>query len=259
MPAAVELDKAKELPFNPGEIIVVDGWPRWVTETVRHKLMLDIVPVPRPESKFGIASFVVMEQEQTFLNDVGKILAEAIASQLPDREIILLTVESKGSHFIPWVWKNLTRMAGERLWKRIVSFRKGEPKVYMKRPVIISGQEVVLSPVPFYSITSTNEQKLNISPKDAEFLCDGIEKGVKPVPVDDFIGEGGTAIAVYRLFQQLGLEPPDLVAVVGSDGGLYKQTLTREGINITLLPQPLPLRLPTFHRQNELEPWQINM
>jgi len=262
MPTAIELYKSEEFPFNPGEIVEIDGWPRWKTRVKSFELILDIVTAKKKEGKpeLGIASFVVMEQEQPFLDYAGSLLAEAIDQNVPDKKgVVLLTVESKGCHFVPWVWENLADVVGEKLEKRIVTFRKGQSKVYMQRPAVINGQEVVLPQGAFYSITSPDEQNLIISPKDIELLYEVIKEGIEPVFVDDFIGQGGTIVAVHQLFQQLGIEPLHLVAVVGSDGNLYKQTFAQEGIDIVLLPRPFPLKLPTFTRQNEFEPWRINI
>lgn len=274
MVALVEKDHPNELPYNPGRLGKINGVWRWLTEVEgvreRHQLMLDIMGVPEPESTFGIASFVVMEQEQPFLNNMGKVLAEAIAYQTTGRDVLLMTVESKGSHFLPWVWLNLRELRGERVLKRIITLRKSV-KTYMERPARIKGQEVNVSgvKVPFISITSPEEQTLFISPKDAEFVVEAIERGVEPVLADDFIGKAGTIGAVYEQSQQLNqqlellgiefrFEPPRLVAVVGSDSDLYKPTL--EKLGVTLLPQPyLPLRLPTFSRQDKLAPWRVNV
>lgn len=258
MTPTVELSNQKESPFNPGKIIEVDGWPRWKTHVGPFELTLDIVSVAQleEEKEIGIASFVVMEQEQPFLNYVGNLLAEAIHHQLPERKIVLLTAESKGCHFIPWVWKNLAEMIGNKLQDRIITFRKGQ-KVYMRREARINNQAVVLSKVEFYSITSPKKQTLAISPRDVEFLFQAIEDGAEPVPVDDFIGRGGTIVAISRLGQQLGLEPPNLLAVVGSDGNLYEQTFKQEGIDIKLLPRPFPLILPTFERESPEAHWKV--
>lgn len=255
--------KKKELPsFNPGEIIEVDGWPRWRTHVGPFELLLDIVSVgrikPETEKEMGIASFVVMEQEQLFLDFLGNLLAKSIISHTSSENILLITAESKGSHFAPWVWHNLAKEIGGKLEDRMITLRKGEPKVYMQRPVRRNGQEMILPKIPFYSITSSNEQNLIISPKDAELLFEAIARGAKPILVDDFIGRGGTTVATCQLFQQLGLESPHLMVVVGSDGKLYEETFAQEGAKITLLPQPLPLRLPTFIREDSEASWQIN-
>ncbi|MCG2686439.1 hypothetical protein L6258_03700 [Candidatus Parcubacteria bacterium] len=256
MTAIVEPNKPKELSYNPGEIVVISGVAQWLTKAEGHELRLDIVPVPSPESTVGIASFVVMEQEQTFLNDVSKLLATAIVSRVTGQgKIVFLTAESKGSHLVPRVWDHLDETIGHRLEKRIVTLRKGQPKVYMQRPAMIRGQEISLSPTVFCSITSSHEQSLMISPKDAEFLSEVIERGARPVFVDDFIGTGGTIVAVCEIFEKLDLNPPSLVAVIGSDGNFYEDILA--GLDITLLPQPFPLRLPTFVRNNPNEPWRI--
>lgn len=260
MPAAVELANPKELPFNPGKIVEVNSWPRWQTSVGPYELTLDIVGVPGSNSKFGIASFVVMEQEQSFLNYAGSLLAEAIASHtVGENEIILLTADAKGSHFVPWVWKNLAELVGERLQERVIVFRKGEPKVYMTRPMVINNQEVALPKALFKSITSPDIQTLIISPKDGEFLFEAISKAIEPVFVDDFIGQGETIVAVLKIFQDLSLKPPRLVTVLGSDGDLYKETFAREKIYVTLLPQLFPLRLPIFVRESSFAPWQLKM
>lgn len=254
--------KKQEESFNPGEIIEIDGWPRWRTHVGPFELILDIVPVGESEkgkSEIGIASFVVMEQEAPFLEYVATQLTEAIVSQTTGERVLLMTVESKGSYFAPWVWNKLVSTTGKRLEKRIIVLRKGEEaKLYMKRPAIIDSQEVALPQTSFFSITSASEQKLNISPRDAEFLLQAATTGVEPIAIDDFIGKGGTIVAVCQLFRQLGLKPPPLLAVVGSDSNLYEKTFREEGMDISLLPQPLPLRLPTFIRESLKTPWQVN-
>lgn len=255
-----ELGKPEEVPFNPGEVKVIDGWPRWETQVGPFGLTLDIVGVPKKDSKFGIASFVVMEQEQPFLDYVGNQIAKSIVNHSSERGILLVTAESKGSHLAPWVWHNLATLAGSKLQDRIVILRKGGPKVYMQRPVVGESQEIRSPAVVFRSITSPEEQTLRLSPKDAEYLIETISQGVEPVFVDDFIGKGGTLVATHQLFKQLGLKPPRFTAVVGSDGGLYQETFVQEAIDdLTLLPQPFPLGLPTFVRENEFEPWRINI
>jgi adenine/guanine phosphoribosyltransferase-like PRPP-binding protein len=75
--------------------------------------------------------------------------------------------------------------------------------------------------------------------------------------VDDFIGRGGTIVGVSRLLAQLGLAALRYVAVVGADGDLYTETLAREKIEVTLLPHPFPLILPTFQRLRVDLPWAI--
>lgn len=261
MTSITRSNNPRESPFNPGKIFEVNDWPRWKTKVGPFELTLDIVSVGQPEKEdleIGIASFVVMEQEPPFLDYVANRLAKAITRQTRGKDVLLMTVESKGSHLIPWVWENLSSLKGKRLMKRIIVLRKGKPKIYMKRPVKRNGQKVILSPVTFHSITSSDKQSLNISPKDAEFLFHAIKDGAKPVIVDDFIGKGGTIIAICHLFKQLRLEPPELLAVIGSDGNLYEQTFVQEDVDIKLLPQPFPLKLPTFLRKNSKTPWKIN-
>jgi adenine/guanine phosphoribosyltransferase-like PRPP-binding protein len=263
---------------NPGTIEAIDGWPGWVwrTHVGPFELKLHIVSLGQPEMggpEIGIASFVVMEQEQPFLDYAAGLLAAEIARHTSgSKRVILVTVESKGSHFTPWVWHNLAEIAGERLHPRIVTLRKG-PKVYMKTPgmldplVSVGDQQLILSPVSFYSITSSEEQRVVISPKDADLLYEALDAGVEPVLVDDFLGGGGTVVGVHRLFERLNrqldasglkrLTAPRLVAVVGSDGNLFEQAFAEAQIEVTPLPQPFPLRLPTFTRENPHTSWKV--
>lgn len=278
MPAvAVSEDPAQHSP-NPGTIEAIDGWPSWVwrTRVGPFALNLHIVSLGQPVGggcEIGIASFVVMEQDQQFLDYVAGLLATGIAARTTgDRDVILLTVEAKGSHFTPWVWKNLAEVDAGRLCNRIITFRKG-PKVYMKTPgasdplMVIGGKQIVLSPVSYHSITSHETQHIVISPRDADLLYRALEAGAEPVLVDDFLGSGGTIAGVHHLFEQLNrqlaasgltrMAPPRLVAVVGSDGNLYEQSLARAQINVTLVPQLFPLRLPTFTREDPQGHWEI--
>lgn len=234
--------KPKDLPFNVGQIVEADGQPRWLTRVGPFTLELDIVEP-------GIASFVVMEQKQPFLDYLGFVLANSIVTITDEKEILLITAEAKGSHFAPWVWGNLERLIGNRLNDNIITLRKGEPKVYMKKPT---------KAVTFQSITSSKIQTLRISPLDESLLRKAIGQKVEPVFVDDFVGMAGTVTAVRRLFdEEMNLNPPKIAAVIGSDGDLYKKALDK--IDITLIPQPFPLRLPTFKRSVPNGPWQINM
>jgi hypothetical protein len=278
MPAVVLSEDPTPYSYNSGTIEAIDGWPGWIWRTCvgPFELNLHIVSLgelPGGGCETGIASFVVMEQEQQFLNYVAGMLAMDIAARTTDcRSVILLTVEAKGSHFAPWVWKNLAELDAAKLCNRIVTLRKG-PKVYMKTPgapdplVVIGGRQIVLSSVSYQSITSHEKQHVVISPKDADLLYEAIQAGAEPVLVDDFLGSGGTIVGVHNLFEQLNrqlaasglieLTPPRLVAVVGSDGNLYEQALAQAQIDVTPLPQPFPLRLPTFTRQNAHAAWEI--
>jgi len=231
---------SRDYSFNPGEIIQINDSPKWRTKVGSFELELDIVEP-------GIASFVVMEQEQPFLDYVGSLLANAIAAQVSRSNILLVTAETKGSHFVPWVWKNLDNLsvAGE-LEERVITLRKGSPKVYMIKST---------PAVSFESITSGEKQTLRISPNDEKFLKEVTAKGVEPVFVDDFIGRGGTIRAVCELFKKMNIEPPKLAAVIGSDGNLYEENLA--DLDITLIPQPFPLRLPTFAQEGEAKEWKI--
>jgi len=282
MPAVAKSNELALHAHNPGTIEAIDGWPGWVwrTHVGPFELELHIVSLGQPElggPEMGIASFVVMEQEQPFLDYAAGLLAAEIAAHTADdRRVILVTVESKGSHFTPWVWRNLAGIIGERLHPRIVTLRKG-PKVYMKTPgmldplVSVGDQQVILSPVSFYSITSSEEQSVVVSPKDADLLYEAHGAahgaGAEPVLVDDFLGSGGTVVGVHRLFERLNrqleasglgkLTAPRLAAVVGSDGELYKKAFADAQIDVTPLPNPFPLRLPTFTRQNPHAPWVV--
>lgn len=252
MKTTVKITKQKELLFNPGEIVEIEGWPRWRTHVGPFALELDIVEP-------GIASFVVMEQEQPFLDFVAGLLAEAIAEETKKNKVLLITVESKGSHLAPRIWDHLVSRIGDKLSPRAVTLRKGEPKVYMQRPLVINGQRVVKTEIPYYSITSKEKQILRVSPLDLELLSRVENEKATLVYVDDFIGRGGTVVAVHHLFQQLKLQPPRLVAVVGADGRLYEETFAKENIDIQLLPSEFPLKLPTFARPNPQNFWHINI
>lgn len=257
-----ELNKPKDLPSNPGEIVEVNGWPRWKTKVGPFELMLDIVSVGESENKqeHGIASFVVMEQDQCFLNYAGDLLSESICNyESLLSPVLLITTETKGSHFLPYIWQNLNERIDNLLLPRAIVLRKGEPKVYMNREVLEYGKGLKIPIVPYQSITSSIPQIMTISPRDVEFLISEKVIGATPVLVDDFIGNGGTIIGVCKIFEQLGLKPPNIAGVIGSDGNLYKETFTKEGINIKLLPQPFPLRLPTFIKQGQNSSWQINI
>ncbi len=233
---------------NPGEIIKDNNQWQWQTELGPYTLKLDIVPLPKKEKghQIGIASFVVMEQDQNFLNYVSNLLAQSIIKYLRDKKAILITAESKGSHLIPWVWKNINNNP-DKLHPRIITLRKGNPKVYMQKPVSITYQ----------SITSTNSQQLNLPPKDKRLLKKLNFNNYQLVFVDDFIGKGGTIIAVHQLFKKLNLPPLKIASVIGSDSNLYQQNFQNEQIDIKLIPDPLPLKLPTFVRSNTNESWEI--
>ncbi len=133
--------------------------------------------------------------------------------------------------------------------ERVITLRKGTPKVYMQRPV----RGGWLPQVACRSITSSQPQSLTISPRDAELLLAELP-ACRLVLVDDFIGAGGTWVAVRELVSRLGQSPPDLMAVAGSDG-----ELNDAGQPVTLLPQPLPLRLPTFRRAGGNNPWLTSL
>ncbi|NLE45129.1 MAG: hypothetical protein GX620_10440 [Chloroflexi bacterium] len=271
-------EPAQEPKPNPGRIEPIASWPGWVWRTVvgPFELQLHIISLGSPEPgapEGGIASFVVMEQEQPFLDYVAGLVADAIADYARACPgIILVTVESKGSHFVPWVWRQLAERQATRLCGRIITLRKSA-KAYMKTPGMpdsvasLDNHPVVLHPIAYESITSPEEQRLVISPKDAGLLYDEVRRGTEPILVDDFLGAGGTAVGVYRLFESLnhqidyagggGLRPPRVVAVIGSDSGLYTQSFAREGIDYVVLPRQLPLRLPTFTRETADHPWKI--
>lgn len=239
---------------NPGQIMATGPWPQWITHVGPFELRLDIIPVGHTAAgdEFGIASFVVMEQPQPLLAHLGEHLAATIASTCPEARLLLLTVESKGSHLAPWVWQALAAHRPGQVVERVITLRKGTPKVYMQRPV----PGIALPQVACQSITSSQPQSLTISPRDAELLLTE-SPGSRLVLVDDFIGAGGTVVAVRELVSQLGCPPPDLMAVAGSDGDLYRASLADVGQQVSLLPQPLPLRLPTFRRAGIDAPWQV--
>lgn len=239
--------------YNPGQILEINGWPRWRTQVGPFELELDIVPAG---AQLGIASFVVMEQAQHFLAYVGQKLAVAIAEAAQVGRLQLLTAETKGAHFVPWVWQHLSGLCSERLEPQVIILRKGEQKGYMRRPVQIAGRELPLPQVSYSSITSTSPQQLTLAPRDMERLL-RLGPEVTLVFVDDFIGQGGTLVGVSRLLAQLGLAPLRYVAVVGADGKLYTETLAREKLDVLLLPRPFPLILPTFQRLSIDQPWTI--
>jgi hypothetical protein len=259
MSALSEPDDRAGPSFNHGEIVETGGYPRWRTTVGRHDLTLDIVPVGRLEDdgpEVGIASFVVMEQKPSFLDDVAAILADAIAQRFPTGDLILLTAEAKGSYCLSWVYRVLRGKVGSRLHDRVIVFRKGEPKVYMQRPAVFRGRHVDPPAARFRSITSAHEQTLRLSPRDTEYLLAAVAERAEPVIVDDFIGTGGTIVATCRIFEQLHLDPPVVAAVFGSDGDLYRDTFSENRIQVTPLPQPFPLRLPTFVRESSSSGWQ---
>ena len=259
-PIQERIHEQKELPFNPGKIVEIDGWPRWQTTVGQHQLTLDIVSVGRlnpEEPEIGIASFVVMEQKQPFLKDMADLLSESIVAHLPPRQkVLLVTVESKGSHFCARVWDSLHEKISDRLEEKIVVFRKGTPKAYMQRPALLENRVINSFSFSYCSITSSEKQEIVLSPRDIELL-DAFKDNAVSVMVDDFLGRGGTVIAVSRYFEKLGLKPPSIVAVIGSDGTLYEKSFRNAGTTINSLPQPFPLRLPTFSRQPDQQFWQI--
>jgi len=217
---------------NPGKIITNNGINQWQTEVGPFELNLDIAPV---DKKFAIASFVVMEQDQNFLDYCGRKLAKSIKNKIDNtKKAILITAESKGSHFVPWIWKHLKDDAHPR----VITLRKGKPKVYMTNPPTVE----------YRSITSSNMQKLNLPNKDLRLLKSLNFNEYQPVFVDDFIGQGGTINAVSRLFKNLNLPTPNYAAVIGSDGNLYKKTFQKNKIKVIVIPNPLLLKLPTFKK-----------
>lgn len=227
---------------NPGKIIEKKGIDQWQTTVGPFKLNLDIIPV---KEKFAIASFVVMEQDQNFLDYCGRKLAKSIKQSLADaNKAILITAESKGSHFIPWVWHQLK----DKVHPRIITLRKGKPKVYMNNPPNVSYQ----------SITSPNKQNLNLSNKDFRLLKNLNFNKHEPIFVDDFIGKGGTIIAVCKLFKKAKLPTPKTSAVIGSDGNLYKNSFKNENLNMEIIPKPFLLKLPTFVKTGKNSPWKEN-
>lgn len=232
--------------YNPGEIIKKDNQWQWQTKLGPYILNLDIVPLHENENRqqMGIASFVVMEQDQNFLNYVGDLLAQAITKHLKSEKCILITAESKGSHFVPWVWKNINDKYSEKVHPRIITLRKGKPKVYMQNPTTVTYQ----------SITSTSPQQLNLPPKDERLL--NKSANYQPIFVDDFIGKGGTIVGIHQLFNKLDFDAPQLAAVVGSDSNLFQRTFEKEQIEIKLIPDPLTLKLPTFIKSKNNK-WKI--
>jgi hypothetical protein len=254
-----ERPKFQELSHNPGEIQEINGWPKWKTSVGPFRLSLDILPVVHTEKEdIGIASFVVMEQEQSFLDHVGALMAKSIYDHFPTGSYLLLTVESKGSHLVPRVWDHLSNISSnDAMFSRIITLRKGKPKVYMNRPVHKEGKVIGLPQIEYQSITSVSDQILNVTPSDAELLFRIQEQHPHVIIVDDFIGKGGTVVAIYELFQKLGLTPPEAVAVVGSDGDFYTKTFMEKGIGITVLPHIFPLQLPTFVRAGSRGEWRV--
>jgi hypothetical protein len=244
--------------YNPGQIVQTQDWPRWRTRVGSFELELDIVPVGQPTTgpQIGIASFVVMEQDQRCLAYLGQELATAIAEAAPEGRLQLLTAETKGAHFAPWVWQSLFALCGDRLEQRVITLRKGERKGYMHRPVRMKGREVPLPQVSYRSITSISPQQLTLAPRDVEQLVQ-LAPDITLVFVDDFVGQAGTIVGVSRLLAQLSIAPLRYVAVIGTDGNLYIETLTRQQVEVRLLPQPFPLTLPTFRRLREDQPWAI--
>ncbi len=227
--------------YNPGKIIKKKGKTVWQTKTGPFELNLDIIAI---NPKNAIASFVVMEQDQNFLNYCGAKLAESINKKKTKPKVLMVTVESKGSHFIPWVWSHLKNNAHHR----IISLRKGKPKVYMNNPPAINYQ----------SITSPNQQNLILSNKDNKLLNTVDFTSYQLILVDDFIGKGGTISAVCRLFKQLRLPEIKFAAVIGSDGNLYQQTFQKANLNLEIVPNPLLVQLPTFCKPSKNSPWEIN-
>ncbi len=247
-----------KITFNPGEIKTVNGWPRWKTRVGSFDLELDIVAAGGEKfgQLLGIASFVVMEQHQALLDYLGGQLAAVIAKAVPSGPLVLLTAETKGSHFVPWVWHHLAAKNGSRLHPRVITLRKGELKAYMQRPARTESQRMLLPWVAYHSITSTKPQHLTMSPRDVELLF-RLPKEAAVVFVDDFIGHGGTLAAITHLFVQLNHTPPTTMAVIGTDGDLYLKTLAEENINVNLL-RPFPLILPTFRRASTNRPWKVS-
>lgn len=235
--------------YNPGKIIKTNKHWQWQTKLGPYTLNLDIVPLPENKSgqQIGIASFVVMEQDQNFLNYAGKLIAESIIKESKDKKIILTTAESKGSHFIPWVWKNINHNYPHKIHSRVITLRKGPAKIYMQNPTSVNYQ----------SITSSSTQRLTLPPKDERLLRELNFNSYELIFVDDFIGKGGTITAVHKLFKKLNFPPSQLTAVIGSDSNLYQQTFTNKKMEIKLIPDPLPLKLPTFIKSNVGE-WRIN-
>ena len=256
-----ERKNQKDLPFNSGEIKVINNWPWWITNVDHYSLKLPIFSIghqDREGNEVGIASFVVMHQERKFLSHVGNLLAKAIAENVDkSHRILLLTSETKGSSLEPYISLNLEKIIGNRLHQRKIVFRKGCEKVYMGRPVLLGSRKITPTSVTYNSITSQEPQTLRLSPDDTELIFKEMARKTVPVYVDDFIGSGGTIVGVHRLFAKLGLKSPEIAVVNGSDGLLYEQTFIKENLKIQLLPQPLPLRLPTFRRKIGEQTWRI--
>lgn len=274
MTAPAELKVNKESSFNQGEVVEINGWPRWCTQVGEHSLTLDIVPTA--DKELWIASFVVMEQNQHFLEEMGRTLASEMLKQT-DKKILLITTESKGSHFVPYVWQNLAQIAGtDRLVPNIITLRKGKPKVYMDRAVRVHDQFIGPFSVPYYSVTSREEQTMTMSPRDIELLFSLSGDEVEAVYVDDFLGRGGSALGAIGYIGQLNkqltknledagytsgqieglylVEPPKIICVIGADGNLYQAPFQASGRELKVIPEPLPLRLPTFSRKPFLNP-----
>jgi len=246
-------------PINPGQIIEPGGSPRWVTQVGPFELQLDIIPAGQTSAghDVGIASFVVMEQTQPFLDYCSAQLAQAIAARLGGQPVLLLTAETKGAHLAPWVWKNLFERCGHQLEPRIITLRKGQKKIYMQRPARSGKREIAIPSVSYPSITSARPQTMRLAPKDLELLLDRLAQGVTPVFVDDFIGRGGTVVGLQQLFDQLHLAAPRQIVAIGTDGDLYRETFATAQIEVELLPSPFLLKLPTFLRSGADAPWQI--
>ncbi len=88
MPAVAVSEDPAQHSHSPGTIEAIDGWPGWVWQTRvgPFALNLHIVSLGQPVGggcETGIASFVVMEQEQPFLDYVAGLLA-AVTSPADD-------------------------------------------------------------------------------------------------------------------------------------------------------------------------------
>jgi len=142
------------------------------------------------DSDLGIASIVVMEEDPQVISYIAGLVSKAITQYIPkNKPVLLVTAESKGSYFVPWVWSAMEHDIGpDRLLNRIITLRKGGPKKYMNRPVIVCDRQVIPS-VEYYSITSNEPQIITISPKDGEHLTQAISIGAEPVYIDDFLGQ----------------------------------------------------------------------